>query len=86
MLPCADTYPPATARTLERHKHKQLPLAETAVTVTVTDSSYKHYHYLPAILLAYTICLYLLQIWLATLSVMQQFKGKQGSTGFLDKS
>ena len=29
MMPCADTYPPATARTLERHKHKQLPLEET---------------------------------------------------------
>lgn len=72
MLPRADTYPPATARTLERHKHKQLPLAETTEIVNVTDSNYKHY-YLPTTLLAYTV----LQIWLATLSVTQQFKGEE---------
>jgi len=66
MLPCADTYPPATARTLERHKHKQFPLANTTVTVIVTNNSSKHCHHLPTTSLAYLLCLHLLQNWMAT--------------------
>jgi len=81
MLPRADTYPPATARTLERHKHKQLPLAERTENAIATDSSYKHYHYLPTSSLAYITCTYLLQIWLDTQSVIQ--RGGGGALVFL---